>query len=166
MDSHIAYLLLGSNMGHAKLNLINAVEALKKIPLTIQSVSSIYQTKAWGKTDQADFLNAALCIETILEPAQLLDELLAIEQEMGRTRDEKWAERIIDIDILFYDSIEFNSPHLKIPHPQIPFRKFTLIPLNQLAPDLKYPGKAQTIQELLIACSDELSVIEVDKSWL
>ncbi len=166
MESHLAYLLLGSNIGQAKLNLKQAVSEIEQMPVQILAVSSIYQTKAWGKTDQADFLNAALLVETDLEPTILLEKLLSIELKMGRIRSQRWEERIIDIDILFYDSIELKTSELTIPHPQIPFRKFTLIPLNQLAPEFIYPGKNVTIQELLATCNDELAVEEVQKIWI
>ncbi len=166
METHLAYLLLGSNMGQAKLNLKQAVSEIAQIPIKVKAVSSIYQTKAWGKTDQADFLNAALLIETTLEPIILLEKLLEIEHKMGRIRTQKWEERIIDIDILLYDSVVTNSPELTIPHPQIPFRKFTLVPLNQLAPEFIYPGKNVTIKELLATCTDDLAVEEVEKTWI
>jgi 2-amino-4-hydroxy-6-hydroxymethyldihydropteridine diphosphokinase len=165
MIKHQVFLLLGSNMGNAKANLKHAVYAIQKLPTVLKACSSIYQTKAWGNTNQADFLNAAILIETELNPFQLLDKLLAIETEMGRTRNQKWEERIIDIDILFFDDLAINSPNLIVPHPHIPNRRFTLVPMLQIAPHFIHPVLNKNIQMLLNTCSDDLSVTEIETKW-
>ena len=98
-----------------------------------------YQTKAWGKTDQNDFLNTVIEISTSLSPLQLLQQLQKIEDQMGRIRKEKWGERNIDIDILTYANQQINKSNLIIPHPYLTQRSFVLAPLIELAPDLNLP---------------------------
>jgi 2-amino-4-hydroxy-6-hydroxymethyldihydropteridine diphosphokinase len=165
MNKHQVFLLLGSNMGNAQTNLKQAVYAIQQLPTVLKACSSIYQTKAWGNTNQADFLNAAILIETELNPHQLLEKLLAIETEMGRTRNQKWEERIIDIDILFFDNLTINAPDLTVPHPHIPNRRFTLVPMLQIAPNFIHPVLNKNIQLLLNNCIDDLSVTEIDTKW-
>ena len=152
-------------MGNAQTNLKQAVYAIQQLPTVLKACSSIYQTKAWGNTNQADFLNAAILIETELNPHQLLEKLLAIETEMGRTRNQKWEERIIDIDILFFDNLTINAPDLTVPHPHIPNRRFTLVPMLQIAPNFIHPVLNKNIQLLLNNCIDDLSVTEIDTKW-
>lgn len=125
---------------------------------TIVAKSSLYETAAWGKEDQPDFLNMALCIETSLTPEQLLQATQTIEQHLGRQRDVKWGQRTLDIDILFYGSEIVNLPNLKVPHPYIQDRRFALVPLHEIAPQLVHPGLAKTIAALLQNCPDKLEV--------
>src|SRR3989337_688808 len=101
---HITFLLLGTNQGDRKKNLTFARNAIELSVGPILKASFLYQTAAWGKTDQPDFLNQALEVETLLPPEEVLDEILSIEQTMGRRREEKWGERIMDIDILLYEN--------------------------------------------------------------
>ena len=132
-----AWLSLGANIGDPAAQLAEAlrrIEAHKDIHITKQSSVSI--TKAWGKTDQPDFANMVIEVETALKPLELLDILLQIELDMGRVREEVWGPRLIDIDIIAYDRVELQSPRLTLPHPFAHERDFVLIPLEEISPDV------------------------------
>lgn len=154
----LAYLLLGSNMGLSKALLANAADHIQQLIGPIQVLSSIYKSDAWGKEDQDPFLNQVLLVETSLSASDLLQALLKIEQQMGRIRSVKWGARIIDIDILFYDNEQIQNDNLIIPHPALAERRFTLIPLNEIAPDFLHPVLNKTIASLLLTCTDPLTV--------
>jgi 2-amino-4-hydroxy-6-hydroxymethyldihydropteridine diphosphokinase len=151
-------LLLGSNQGNCAEQLQMAIHRIEQSIGVIEKSSSIYQTAAWGRTDQPDFLNQVIIVKSILNPTQILAAIHAIEIEMGRERIIKWGERIIDIDVLYADDIVVNLPHLKIPHPEIQNRKFALAPLAEVMPNYVHPVLHKTNLELLQACSDSLSV--------
>lgn len=158
LDSRDAYLLLGTNLGDRELNLAVAID---KIAVAIGEVfarSSIYETAAWGKTDQPGFLNQAVAIKSIMPPVRLLKELLKIEEDMGRVRLEKWGERIIDIDIIFYADEIINDEVLKLPHPEMHNRRFVLEPLNEIAENFIHPIFKQKISSILFNLSDDLLV--------
>ncbi|WP_332686154.1 2-amino-4-hydroxy-6-hydroxymethyldihydropteridine diphosphokinase [Devosia sp.] len=132
-----AWLSLGANLGDPSAQLAEAVrriDAHKDITVTAQS--SVLATKPWGKTDQPDFANMAIAVETSLQPIELLDVILGIERDMGRVRDEVWGPRLIDIDIIAYDRIEMISPRLTLPHPYAHERSFVLDPLRQIDEDV------------------------------
>lgn len=152
------YILLGANLGDPLAQLAAARAALAQQVGTIQQESAIYESEAWGRTDQAPFLNQVLLIETALEAMDILDNTLAIEDQLGRLRKEKWGARIIDIDLLYVNADLIDHPRLQIPHPYIQDRKFTLIPMVELAPSFIHPGLNQSQLELLTSCSDPLSV--------
>jgi len=154
----ITFLLLGTNLGDRKKNLTIARNAIEVSVGAILKASSIYQTAAWGKTDQPDFLNQALEIQTSLSPEEVLAEILKIEYTMGRTRDQHWGERIIDIDILLFEKEMISSTALKIPHPELASRRFALEPLAEIAGDVTHPVLQLTIQEMLAQCPDLLKV--------
>lgn len=151
------YLLLGTNMGNRGSNLAFAMEKISGLG-TIVTSSSIYESAAWGKEDQPTFYNQVCLLETKLTPHQVLEEILNIEKALGRLRDEKWGARVIDLDILFFDDLVMNEPALEIPHPQIPNRRFTLQPLNEIAPRLVHPVLKHDISTLLKVCKDPLWV--------
>jgi 2-amino-4-hydroxy-6-hydroxymethyldihydropteridine diphosphokinase len=121
-------------------------------------ISSLYETAAWGNTNQPAFYNQAICVETTLEPENLLARLLTIEIEMGRVREEKYGPRTIDLDILMVNDIVLDSPTLTIPHPQLHNRRFALLPLIEIAPTLLHPVLDKTMHELLLNCPDTLDV--------
>ncbi len=155
------YLLLGSNMGNSKQQLLKAVAHIKKKIGKVIRKSALYQTAAWGKTDQPDFLNQVIIIENDLDPAQTMQAILGIEAGMGRIRTEKNAPRIIDIDILYYDKAVINEKNLIIPHPAIQSRRFVLIPLNELSPLFVHPLLRKTNHQLLADCPDKLDVKKI-----
>ena len=155
---NISYLLIGGNQGERTAQLALARENIATRAGKLLRVSSLYETAAWGKTDQASFLNQALELETGLEAAVLIDVLLDIEQQMGRQRLEKYGSRIIDIDILFFNDAILRLPNLVIPHPEIQNRRFALTPMAEIAPLLIHPVLGRNIQELLEACPDPLAV--------
>ncbi|NEM98369.1 2-amino-4-hydroxy-6-hydroxymethyldihydropteridine diphosphokinase [Pontibacter burrus] len=152
------YLLLGGNLGNRTLYLQQARETIATQVGPIVQASGIYETAAWGKTDQPSFLNQVLEVETQLGPEQVLQTINLIEHELGRERLEHWGSRVIDIDILFYDDLVQQTQRLTIPHPQLHLRRFTLQPLQEIAPNLVHPMLQQTISELLIRCPDDLEV--------
>lgn len=152
------YLLLGSNLGHRKKNLSEALHQIGLRAGAIQKVSSIYETQAWGKTDQPTFLNQVVQISCPLTPHELLTKLLAIEDELGRQRNEVWGPRQMDLDILFFGEDAVHEPDLVIPHPGIANRRFTLVPLAEIAPDFIHPLLKKSCRQLLAECTDLLRV--------
>jgi len=130
------YLGLGSNIEPKVEYLKKAVEKLAAEPeIILEKTSSLYLTKAYGYQDQADFINAVVYLKTSLTPEKLLKTVLKIESDLGRVRNKKWGPRTIDIDILFYNKLEYQSQDLIIPHPEIKKRAFVLIPLIEVAAD-------------------------------
>ena len=153
------FLLLGSNMGDRLSHLQKACDLLVSSDVQILRASSIYETAPWGKTDQQWFLNVVVEVQSSLPPEALLTLCLQVETDMGRIRSEKWAERLIDIDILYFDKEVTSSDVLEIPHPGIPSRKFTLMPLVELAADFSHPTLGKTQQQLLENVDDPLEVL-------
>ena len=160
---HTTFLLLGTNLGDRKKNLAIARDSIEQKVGLIKKASSIYETAAWGKSDQPNFLNQAVEVETGLSPKQVLKEILDVEKNMGRIRISKWSERLIDIDILFYDDLVINSIELAVPHPQLPSRRFALAPLTEIAPQYVHPLLNATIKALLDQCPDGLEVAVVSE---
>lgn len=152
------YLLLGSNMGNSRSQLQKAMGFIKKQVGPLSRLSALYQTAAWGNTNQPDFLNQVIVVETKLDAAQTMRTLLEIEKRMGRIRTVKNAPRIIDIDILFFNKAIINQTDLVIPHPQIQNRRFVLAPLNELSPNFKHPVLKRSVHDLFIHCPDQLNV--------
>lgn len=153
-----AYLLTGSNLGDREKNLSAAREFINKHCGTILLVSSLYETAAWGNTDQPSFLNQAMEMETVLNARQLIRCILKVEKKMGRIRQEKYGPRLIDIDMLLFNNEKHNFHFLKIPHPEMQNRRFALLPLAEIAPDMVHSVLNKTIKELLKECKDELPV--------
>jgi len=155
------FLLLGSNQGRSSQILGSAREAIQSTIGKVDQASSVYRTEAWGKKDQPDFFNQVLQVPTTLAPEELLDSINAIEKDLGRIRRERWGPRLIDIDILFYGNSVIDTPTLKIPHPGVPQRRFTLVPLAEIAPTFIHPVLAKEVRVLLEECGDELQVIRM-----
>ena len=152
------YLLLGTNLGDKKKNMQQCLELIGEEMGTILQTSSIYKTAAWGVEDQDYFLNQVVKIASDLSPEQLLDKVHHIEKALGRVRKHKWHERVIDVDILYYHDQVINQKHLKIPHPHLHNRRFTVVPLCEIAPDEIHPKLHKTNIVLLEECSDALGV--------
>ncbi|MFZ9694402.1 MAG: 2-amino-4-hydroxy-6-hydroxymethyldihydropteridine diphosphokinase [Chitinophagaceae bacterium] len=150
-----AYLLTGSNLGQREEFLQKAVEQISIRAGKCIGISSLYETAPWGKTDQPSFLNQAIKLETTLSPLELLTALLEIEQELGITRQEKYGPRTIDIDILLYGNEVIDTPQLQVPHPQMAQRRFALLPLLELSPQLIHPAVGISMKVLLDQCPDE-----------
>ena len=157
-----AHLLIGGNLGDRKENLLTAISLISEQCGSLTKSSSIYETEAWGITDQPSFLNQALQISTSLNARQLMRKILKIEKEMGRVRKEKLGPRIIDIDILLFENEIHDLRFLKIPHPELQNRRFVLVPLAEIDPTLQHPVLKKTIAELLEECPDNLEVSKVD----
>jgi 2-amino-4-hydroxy-6-hydroxymethyldihydropteridine diphosphokinase len=152
------YLLLGSNIGDRRKIISDACELIRELAGEIVQYSGIYETEAWGKTSQPAFLNQVIEITTKLVPKKLLAALQLIENKLGRVRHEKWGERTIDIDVLYYGDLILQDQSLSIPHPEISSRRFTLVPLVEIAADFINPVHLISNAELLKSCKDELKV--------
>lgn len=153
-----AYLLTGGNLGNREQFLSFARKLINHHCGTITEASSLYETAAWGKTEQPSFLNQALAIKTTLSARQLLRSILKIEKEIGRVRKEKYDPRLIDIDILFFNGEIHHTRFLTIPHPEIQNRRFALLPLQEINPEIYHPKLKKTITQLLKECKDKLPV--------
>lgn len=152
------FLITGGNIGNRKKNLETAAVLIEKqIGKIIQS-SKIYETDAWGITDQNSFYNQVHLVLTDFCANEVMKKILKIEEEMGRVRTIKNAARIIDIDILFFNDDIVNEQILTIPHPQISNRRFVLRPLDEIAPTMIHPVHKKNIHQLLLMCKDELKV--------
>lgn len=144
----IAYIALGSNLGDKEKNLRRALLLLTQQGVEVVRVSSFLSTEPYGVTDQPQFLNAVACVRTSLAPLALLDVLLATELAMGRVRLRHWGERNIDLDLLLYEDVVLDLPRLRLPHPDMQNRDFVLLPLAEIAPELKHPTLQKTIWKL------------------
>jgi 2-amino-4-hydroxy-6-hydroxymethyldihydropteridine diphosphokinase len=153
---------LGGNIGDVKETFLIAEQFLNEEVGLTRSKSSNYKTSAWGNTNQPDFLNMVMILETKEDVETCLKKVLSIEQKLGRIRtNQKWVERTIDIDILFYNQIMLEKDDLKVPHPYLHERKFVLTPLNEVAPKFIHPKFNTTIEMLLENCTDVLDVQKV-----
>lgn len=142
----IACIGLGANLGDAAATLRAAQQALGTLPgTTLLAASGLYRSPAWGRTDQPDFVNAAVMVDTTLAARQLLDHLLAIERRFGRTRaadgSDRWGARTLDLDLLLYGDAVIDEPGLRVPHPHLHERAFALVPLLEIAPLAVIPGQ-------------------------
>jgi 2-amino-4-hydroxy-6-hydroxymethyldihydropteridine diphosphokinase len=153
------YLLLGANLGDRLHYLQEARKLIAEKIGTLAQSSGLYETEPWGISEQPAYLNQALKLSTSLPPAELMQALLLIERELGRSRSAKWEPRNIDIDILFYGNSILNTPDLVIPHPELHRRNFALIPLLEIAPELLHPVLGKTIEELFDESQDPLDVM-------
>jgi 2-amino-4-hydroxy-6-hydroxymethyldihydropteridine diphosphokinase len=149
------YLGRGSNIGDREAQLRSAVKALEARDVTARRSASLYATEPRDFEDQPWFLNTVFEVRTLLEPTALLERCLEIEREAGRVRDQSKGPRPIDIDILLYKDRLIDEPNLVVPHPRYRDRRFVLIPLVELAPDLADPASGLTMKQLLDLCPDD-----------
>ncbi len=151
------YLALGTNLGDRAENLRQALVHLAA-QVSIDTRSQIYETEPWGVTEQPRFLNMVVAGETQLDAPELLHFLKTIERELGRTPGVRYGPRVIDLDILLYDDDLVRTPDLIVPHPRLAERRFVLVPLADLAPDLIHPELGISVRELLARLPDDESV--------
>ena len=152
------FILLGGNVGDKRKIFTETREMINDRIGKLTKSSSIYAREPWG-FDSDLFWNQALLVETRLLPLEILDIALSIETALGRIKTSKYYEpRTMDIDLLFYDDLLFDTPRLTLPHPKIEERRFVLVPLNEIAPERRHPVTGLTISELLISCNDLLKV--------
>ena len=156
MNEVTVYIGIGSNLGDRRMNCDRAVELVGDLPHSrLTSCSQWYLTRPWGVEGQDWYVNGAVSLETTLGPERLLNKLLSIEQDMGRIRKERWGARIIDLDILLYGRGVVDADALKIPHPLMHQRRFVLVPMVDLAPELIHPLLHLSMEELLRQCPEE-----------
>lgn len=147
---HRAYIAVGSNLGNRKTHILSGIQALKVHPLIkLKKVSKMIVTEPYGGVEQEDFLNGALEIETLLEPEELLEALHQVENAEGRERIVRWGPRTLDLDILFYDRLCYESETLVIPHVDLENRVFVLKPMSEIAPYFRHPISKKTMTGLL-----------------
>ncbi|MEG3308104.1 2-amino-4-hydroxy-6-hydroxymethyldihydropteridine diphosphokinase [Streptococcus suis] len=162
---HLAYLSIGGNMGNRQAYLQAALDKLASHPdCRLGLVSPIYETPAWGKTDQADFLNLACQVYTDLSAQDFLSVCQQIELDLDRVRIEKWGQRTIDLDIIFWDEQVIEEENLIVPHPYAHERAFVLLPLADIAADYRHPGLGQRVEELVSNLGDtsDIKIISLD----
>lgn len=157
-----AHLLLGSNKGNRGEYIAAALQLIEFRCGPVKRQSALYETEAWGEKQQQAFLNKAVTIFTKHAPVDLLHAIKNIEKEAGRTESTRWGPREIDIDILFYGNEVVELPELKIPHPYLHQRRFTLVPLHELNPALMHPQLQKTISRLLEECPDNSVVTKLN----
>jgi 2-amino-4-hydroxy-6-hydroxymethyldihydropteridine diphosphokinase len=150
MSLALAHIGLGSNVGDSAGYIREAIGALERIG-RVTAISDLYLTQPWGLVDQAPFVNATAAVETPLPPHDLVQALIAIEREFGRTRELRYGPRTIDLDLLLYGDLALDDPESTVPHPQMHKRAFVLAPLAEIAPDVRVPGIGKTIVDLLAA---------------
>lgn len=160
MEINYSFIALGSNLGSRKQNLIQAHNSIIENIGDIIKYSKIYETESWGNNNQQKFLNQVIKIQTRDEPLKLLKKLKKIEKKLGRVKSSKWGERLIDLDILYFNNKIINTKKLIIPHQYLYKRKFVLIPLNDIDKEFKHPILKISNYELLNKCDDKKLVIE------
>ncbi|GAA4136129.1 2-amino-4-hydroxy-6-hydroxymethyldihydropteridine diphosphokinase [Sphingobacterium kyonggiense] len=152
------YVLLGANIGDPLNQLAQAREQISRKLGHIEQASSIYESEAWGEEDQPIFLNQVLLVESELSAEEFLQIALSIENDLGRIRFKKWGSRVIDIDMLYYNEEIIDSENLKIPHPFLHQRNFTLVPLVEISPQYIHPVLKKSNKDLLLGSKDQLLV--------
>ena len=157
---NIVFLQLGSNLGNRELLLKDAILAIEDGVGSLLEKSSIYESTPWRAEGQENYLNMIIKLETELMAVDVLSTVLDIEKKLGRVRIEKWGERLIDIDIIFYNDLIIETAQLCVPHNHMHERMFVLTPLHTIAPDMLHPKYNKTVEELLNECADTQLVKE------
>lgn len=160
---HRAYIGVGSNQGKKEDNCRRAVREIGRMPRTrVREVSTWFVTEPWGAASAEWYVNGVAAVDTGLDPETLLQHCQALEREMGRQPSPvRWADRIIDLDILLFDDMVLEGPELTIPHPELHRRRFVLVPLCEIAPDLKHARLGSEMRELLARVEDGKRVREL-----
>ena len=154
-----AFLLFGSNIGDAIINIENAIKHLNSREIDFVRKSSMYETEPWGFQAEQTFINQVSEVKTLKSAKDLLKTILDIESQMGRMRNgENYSSRIIDIDILYFNNEVINEEELQIPHPRLHLRNFTLVPLNEIAANYTHPVFNKTNTQLMGSCTDNMQV--------
>lgn len=153
------FLLLGGNLSNRlgnRFQLLNQakIALIESVGLLVRE-SGLYETTPWGVTDQPPYLNQVLELQTDLAPIDVLNQTQAIENALGRVRLQRWDARLIDIDLLYYDDLILQTDRLTLPHPLLHKRRFTLVPLAEIAPDFRHPALEKSNAELLEICQDQ-----------
>ena len=160
--TNYVFLGLGTNLGDREANLNKALEFIGKSIGRVDSRSGIYETEPWGFQSENNFLNMVIKVHTKLKPTDLIKKLILIEDQLGRIRDSrKYISRTIDIDILLYANVVIDKSNLTIPHPLIQDRKFVLVPLCDIAPEMIHPVLNKTFAVLLKECKDDREVKKI-----
>ena len=154
LNMNIVFLQLGSNLGDRALLLADAIAAIEERLGAVIKRSKVYESTPWRMEAQEDYLNQVLKVKTELQAGDVLATVLDIEKNLGRIRLEKWGERVIDIDILFYNDSIIETEELCVPHRQMHKRMFVLIPLHNIEPEMMHPKYNKTVEELLKVCTD------------
>lgn len=163
-----AFLALGGNLGHPLTAFRAACRELEQHPrIDLVATSALYQTPAvGGPAGQPDYLNAVIELRTVLSPHELLAFCRELEEAAGRTRTVRWGARTLDLDLLFFDQQIFASPELTLPHPRLQERRFVLLPLADLAPDLRHPQRNASVTALLAQLPEVDGISRLMKEWL
>lgn len=149
---------LGSNQGNRSANLAMAHRLLSRTVGLVHKESQLYESAPWGGIEQPAYYNQVLWVKTMLPLEAAFRQCQILEQKMGRQRSQKWGPRIIDVDLLYYNDVQLETPELVVPHPQLQDRRFVLLPLCDVAPHYEHPVLKRSSKELLSVCSDALSV--------
>lgn len=157
---NIVYLQLGSNIGNREQQLESAIYEIKERVGHVTNYSKVYESSPWRVDGQSNYLNQVLQVKTEMDANMVLSIALEIEDNLGRKRKEKWGERLIDIDIIFYNNEIIETAELCIPHKHMHERRFVLTPLNEIASSYLHPKYNKTVADLLLECNDVESVEE------
>ncbi len=160
----LAYIAFGANLGDRLKTWSQVKQKLHATVGDVVATSSLYETEPVGGPEQAYYINAVLVVETKQTPHALMASLLQIEESLGRIRTIPWGPRVVDLDLLLMDDVVLDlpgPPALQLPHPRLVERRFVLVPLTEIAPNLKYPQSQNTMSDLLDACSDTSAVLSL-----
>ena len=156
---HLACIGIGSNLANPVAMCRQAANVVcGRADCVLERMSSLYATEPWGRTDQPEFVNAVMLVQTILPAETLLTVLQGIERSLGRRPGSPWGPRMVDLDLLLYGDQCLRAPGLELPHPHLPARRFVLVPLVEIAPDLRHPVSGLTMRELLSRTPDTAGV--------
>ena len=153
------FLGIGTNLGNREANLNEAITRINELTGPVGTLSSVYETDPWGFQSDNRFLNMVIKIETDHSPQGLMEEIFLIEENMGRIRSgSQYSSRVIDIDILLFENLIIKEKNLVVPHPRMHQRRFVLVPMCEIEPDIVHPVLKKTVASLLETCLDKSKV--------